>query len=352
VKEGRWGFCALRSRMQTGAFLGSPFGRFGAISGSLQQHQQQQQEQEQVQQEQSMPLPLSGNPALNAASTSGNDLIKSKGQVYEYKGYLVEIRDVWKDNLQEEMVKIRELVQRYKYVAMDTEFPGVVARPVGTFSGAPDFQYQTLRCNVDMLKLIQLGIALADENGNFAEGCPCWQFHFKFSLTDDMYAQDSIDLLVRSGINFELHEKMGIDVQDFGELLMSSGLVLVSDVRWIAFHGGYDFSYLLKLLTCVPLPAEEKDFFDLLEIYFPCIFDVKAIMTKLDGTPFRAGLSKLAEELGVERIGPMHQAGSDSLLTSSVFFALRKRFFNDNFDEDAHAGILHGLGEGRVDFYG
>jgi CCR4-NOT transcription complex subunit 7/8 len=30
-----------------------------------------------------------------------------------------------------------------------------VARPVGTFKTPGEYQYQTLRCNVDMLKLIQ-----------------------------------------------------------------------------------------------------------------------------------------------------------------------------------------------------
>lgn len=32
------------------------------------------------------------------------------------------------------------------------------------------------------------------------------------------------------------------------------------------------------------------------------------------------GLQKIAEELEVSRIGPMHQAGSDSLLTAQTFF--------------------------------
>jgi hypothetical protein len=36
----------------------------------------------------------------------------------------------------------------------------------------------------------------------------------------------------------------------FGELMMTSGLVLMDNVRWISFHSGYDFGYLLKLLTC------------------------------------------------------------------------------------------------------
>jgi CCR4-NOT transcription complex subunit 7/8 len=117
-------------------------------------------------------------------------------------------------------------------------------------------------------------------------------------------------------------------------------------VRWISFHGGYDFGYLLKLLTFAPLPAEEADFFKILHTYFPCVYDVKHIMTKLEGATFKAGLNKLAEELGARRIGPMHQAGSDSLLTASVFFALRRRYFNNKMKDEGHAGVLHGIGEG------
>jgi CCR4-NOT transcription complex subunit 7/8 len=47
-----------------------------------------------------------------------------------------------------------------------------------------------------------------------------------------MYAQDSIDLLKNSGIDFHKFERDGINVHDFGELLITSGLVLNDDIKW------------------------------------------------------------------------------------------------------------------------
>ncbi|CAM9694547.1 unnamed protein product [Chrysoparadoxa australica] len=261
-------------------------------------------------------------------------------------GKVVEIRNIWAENLEEEFAKIRAIVRTHPYIAMDTEFPGIVARPVGDYN-QKDFQYQTLRCNVDLLKIIQLGLCFADERGVFAEGACCWQFNFKFSLEEDMYAQDSIDLLKQSGINFEMHESKGIDVQDFGELMMMSGLILVDNVSWISFHSGYDFGYLLKVLTNQDLPVHEAQFFELLKLYFPTLYDIKYLMTTVG--QFHGGLSKLGEDLQVERIGQKHQAGSDSLLTAGAFFKMCEVSFGSVKDlEDKHNGELFGYGKNNT----
>lgn len=55
------------------------------------------------------------------------------------------VREVWQDNLDDEMEIIRSVVDDYPYLAMDTEFPGVVARPVGPFKNSGEYHYQTLR---------------------------------------------------------------------------------------------------------------------------------------------------------------------------------------------------------------
>lgn len=49
----------------------------------------------------------------------------------------------------------------------------------------------------------------------------------------------------------------------------------MDNINWLSFHSGYDFGYLLKLLTDQNLPQEENDFFESLRLYFPTVYDVK-----------------------------------------------------------------------------
>jgi hypothetical protein len=62
-------------------------------------------------------------------------------------------------------------------------------------------------------------------------------------------------------------------------------------------YSGYDFGYLLKVLTCSPLPAEESEFFDLLRTYFPCIYDIKYLMKSFKN--LKGGLQDIADDLQV-----------------------------------------------------
>ena len=42
-------------------------------------------------------------------------------------------------------------------------------------------------------------------------------------------------MLTQAGIQFKRHEDEGIDINDFAELLTSSGLVLSEEVSWVTF---------------------------------------------------------------------------------------------------------------------
>lgn len=51
-----------------------------------------------------------------------------------------------------------------------------------------------------------------------------------------MYTPDSIEQLQKTGIDFQRHEEIGILPNDFAELMITSGLVLSHDTKWISFH--------------------------------------------------------------------------------------------------------------------
>lgn len=181
-------------------------------------------------------------------------------------------------------------------------------------------------------------------------------------MQDDMYNQDSIDFLTQAGLDLELHEKNGIEPDQFGALLISSGLVLLDDVRWISFHSGYDFGYLVKLMLCKPLPEDETEYRKLLSIFFPSIYDIKYMVKhaqrnqSVNDSPLtpqasnilnslgqKSSLQDLADELGIKRVGVAHQAGSDSLLTGKIFWDVRKNIFNGVIDDEKYLGQVWGL---------
>ncbi|XP_039066306.1 probable CCR4-associated factor 1 homolog 7 isoform X2 [Hibiscus syriacus] len=250
------------------------------------------------------------------------------------KSESIHIREVWDENLGCEFELIRDIVDDYPYIAMDTEFPGIVLRPIGNF-----------KTNVDLLKLIQLGLTFSDAKGNLptcgTDKYCVWQFNFReFDRSSDVYANDSIELLSRSGIDFQKNKENGVSAHDFSDLLISSGIVLNDNVHWVTFHSGYDFGYLLKLLTCKNLPETQMGFFRLIKIYFPNLYDIKHLMKFCNS--LHGGLNKLAELLEVERIGICHQAGSDSLLTCCTFMKLRENFSSGSTEK--YAGVLYGLG--------
>merc|ERR1719506_2229865 len=111
---------------------------------------------------------------------------------------------------------------------------------------------------------------------------------------------------LRHQFDLDQHSSRGINVARFGELLMSSGLVLNDEIRWISFCGSksfkdkparpddtsvngcadflgmpfvafcglYNFGHLLHLLTSQSLPDGVEGFYEALDLFFPSRFDI------------------------------------------------------------------------------
>ena len=63
--------------------------------------------------------------------------------------------DVWNDNFEEEMEKIRDVVEDFPWIGMDTEFPGIVYTPNSyNMREYDNYEYKKIAENVNNLKII------------------------------------------------------------------------------------------------------------------------------------------------------------------------------------------------------
>mmetsp|Transcript_33233 Transcript_33233/g.52893 ORF Transcript_33233/g.52893 Transcript_33233/m.52893 type:complete len:326 (+) Transcript_33233:66-1043(+) len=218
--------------------------------------------------------------------------------------------EVWMDNLEDAFSTIQDLAESYPYIAMDTLLPGIVVQPTGPFDSYAEYNYQTLKCNVDLTRSLQISITLADADGIRPKGISTWKFNFNYDASKDFLVQDRRDAL---RLDLEKHETQGIEPVQFGEQLMSSGLVLNEEVKWIVFHGSssfsdrppaehmsghaggeqacvtfsgmYNFGYLLQLLTSSALPDEIVGFRENLDLFFPTRCDMAGHLHQLPPGP-------------------------------------------------------------------
>ena len=280
------------------------------------------------------PKEISPHPHTTSLNLSQKTNIKEQPGIIE----------VYEENFIEQIKLLSSLLDEYNYIGMDTEFPGTVFHLENM---TEDFYYKSLKINVDKLKLIQLGITLTNEKGEYPKNYPyhTWQFNFEFDKDTELYKDDSINLLKKCGIDFNKLKKKGIKHNIFAQYFMVSNLVLNPDVHWVSFQGSYDFGYLLKLLINSDLPETEDAFLDLLNTYFINYFDIRVIVK--DNDNLKKGLNRLAEVLDVKREGQEHQAGSDSVVTIDVFFKLKKKGLISDKKFDEAKNILYGIGMGQ-----
>ncbi|SCU92536.1 LAME_0F00386g1_1 [Lachancea meyersii CBS 8951] len=240
------------------------------------------------------------------------------------------MRDVWSNNLHAEFAQIRKLVGQYNVVAISTEFVGTIARPMGNFRSKNDYHYQTMRSNVDLLNPVQVGLSISDARGNKPESGPStWQFNFHFDVTQEMVSAESLELLKKSGINFERHQNLGVTAFEFAQLLTDSGLIS-SDVTWVSYHAAYDFGFLVNMLMNSAMPNNKEDYVWWVQQFMTNFYDLNLINKfaqlqlqqgqKQNPTPQQQPtLEAMADEIGIPRFPLFSSTAGQSLLALLTF---------------------------------
>lgn len=246
------------------------------------------------------------------------------------------VRQVWSHNLPQELALLNACLSQFPVVAFDTEFTGFLRC---TPRGAPqEHFYEDLKFNVNHLKILQLGLTLANESGDVAM---TWEFNFSdFDETTDLHSPTSIQFLKSKGFDFNKHRNQGIPSPQFRRAFLP---ICCSNriAKWLTFHGFYDVAYLLKLLMIKTMPQSLAVFAAKAQRLLGTVSDLKHIIRNCDYLlNGELGLEKLAKLLDVERNGTAHHAGSDSLLTASVYVKMKKRF---EFSPEHCDGFLYGL---------
>ncbi|XP_023550519.1 putative CCR4-associated factor 1 homolog 8 [Cucurbita pepo subsp. pepo] len=246
-------------------------------------------------------------------------------------------REVWSYNLLEEIELMKHYLSEFPIVAMDTEFPGFLR---WTPKGVSDEEfYQCLQFNVNRLSILQLGLTLIDENGKIGM---TWEFNFKdFDKISNMEGVYSLDSFLKNkGFNFNKLRSCGIAPEEFSRqfnpVIRSRRIQ-----RWITFHGLYDIAYLMKFNNIISMPTSMSMFAIIAAHLLGTVTDLKH-MARYSDYLFNGnlGLKKLAKLLQINRIGTAHFAGSDSLLTASVYAKMKAIM---KVEPKIHEGFLYGL---------
>lgn len=106
-------------------------------------------------------------------------------------------------------------------------------------------------------------------------------------------------MLQDAGIDFSALKQKGIEPLVLADYLTSSGLILNDEIRWITFHGAFDYAYLIKILTNSKLEGTYDQYETTVNTYFPCTLDTKIIAQDVDDIKGNS-LQKLGNEFGVD----------------------------------------------------
>lgn len=210
-------------------------------------------------------------------------------------------KEVWATNLKEEVRNMSDAAEAFPFIAIEAHVPSAVASPCGPFRTYLEYNYSMMKCNVDLNHALNISFSLSDANGQRPKGVSTWRFNFLFDPQKDFFAQEFLEKMY-SRERLDSHRYEGIKCEDFGELLLGTGMVLTEEANYIAFscesglsessrprgqsssficdpperrfNGLYCFSYMLRILMSKELPTDVTAFFEALDLYFPRRFDL------------------------------------------------------------------------------
>ncbi|XP_062187965.1 probable CCR4-associated factor 1 homolog 9 [Phragmites australis] len=215
-----------------------------------------------------------------------------------------EVQQVWAHNFDREIKLIESLLPRFRYVAVDTEFPGTVHEPaLPSYMLSAERRFSLLKANVDELELIQLGLMMFDMGCRLPDLCGATryvrEFNFReFDVRRPRHAPESIAMLRNKGVDFDLTHEDGIDAAVFGPRLrkwLRAGV--------ITFSGGYDLAYMVKMMfgAGYKLLATAVEFERVAKVLLQRkLFDVKE-MARYCPSDLRGRLESIVGKLKVAR---------------------------------------------------
>ncbi|CAL9247790.1 unnamed protein product [Arabidopsis halleri] len=221
-------------------------------------------------------------------------------------------REIWSWNRNEEMSLIEDCLRNYRFIAIDTEFPGSLRQT--SQDATDDERYNDMSFRT-------------------------WEINFSDFGVDDAKNEKSIEFLRRNGLDLRKIREEGIGIEGFFSEMFWI-LKKTRNITWVTFHGYYDIAYLLKCFTGEALPFTSERFSKAVARILGSVYDLKVMAGRCQGLNSRLGLESLAHELGLNRVGTAHHAGSDSELTARVFAKMAKICNNVQESE----GVVFGLG--------
>lgn len=243
---------------------------------------------------------------------AGSYVQSLKGSAINWESWenVSDIRQVWSWNFEAEFVELLAAASSggTRLLAIDVEFPGFLREEPR--HATREQKYRVLRDNVDNLKPIQLGAAIASDDGTLIGA---WSFNFQFDPRYDLHSPTSLQFLCEAGVDFARHSTEGVSHELFGKRLAKSPLVRSLDLCWVVFSGFYDWGYILKLVSGQALPYTVTDFDLACQQLCPRCFDLRLAMP-------RGSLTDLAAKHGLWHRGFAHTGGSDALLTLELLF--------------------------------